>query len=247
MNDALHDLPPIAPLPSYQVVADVLRKRIALGVYFPGNRLPSERQLAEVLGVGRSTIRVAVRMLSDEGLVVTTHGRWGGTVVTEGGRQLRPNVDPSDLRRDVRDVFEYRLLVEPAAAELAAQRGTPAARRQLLALADEHPDTIAGYRAQDSRVHLGIAAMAGNRLLLSSLEAARADFFTWADAFYDTEWNPGLRDANRSVLQHQAIARAIADAKSDEAMTLMREHLQEAADRIESIVAARPMTGPPDL
>jgi GntR family transcriptional regulator, transcriptional repressor for pyruvate dehydrogenase complex len=238
MNDVIDDLPAIAPPPSYQVVADVLRRRIALGVYFPGNPLPSERELAEVLGVGRATIRAAVRVLSDEGLVVTKRGRWGGTMVTEGGRRLR-NIDRSDLRRDVRDVFEFRLLVEPAAAQLAARRGAPAARRQLLALADEEPTSIAGYRAQDSRFHLGIASMAANRLLLSSLEAARADFFTWADAFYDTEWNPGLPPAHLSVLQHRAIARAIVDGKTEDAKVLMREHLEAAADVFQTIVGAR--------
>jgi DNA-binding FadR family transcriptional regulator len=238
MNDALEDLPAIAPPPSYQVVADVLRRRIALGVYFPGKPLPSERQLAEVLGVGRATIRTAVRALSDEGLVVTKRGRWGGTTVTENGRRLR-TVERRDLRRDVRDVFEFRLLVEPAAAELAAKRGTTSARRQLLGLADEDPTSIAGYRAQDSRFHLGIAAMSGNQLVLSSLETARADFFMWADAFYDTEWNPDLPLAHQSVLQHRAIARSIVDAEPEVAKALMREHLEAAGEKIEKIVAAR--------
>jgi GntR family transcriptional regulator, transcriptional repressor for pyruvate dehydrogenase complex len=238
VNEALDDFPAIAPPPSHQVVADVLRRRIALGVYFPGRPLPSERQLAEVLGVGRATIRTAVRALSDEGLVVTKRGRWGGTTVTENGRQLR-NVDRRDLRHDVTEVFEFRLLVEPSAAELAAQRGATSARRQLLALADEDPTSIAGYRAQDSRLHLGIAAMSGNRLLLSSLEAARADFFMWADAFYDTEWNPDLPLAHQSVAEHRAIVRAIVDGKPRAAKTLMREHLEAAGEKIGKIVAAR--------
>src|SRR6202008_1239 len=90
--------------------------------------------------------------------------------------------------------------------------------------------SIAGYRAQDSRFHLGIASMAANRLLLSSLEAARADFFTWADAFYDTEWNPRLPPAHLSVLQHRAIARAIVEGKTVEAGALMHEHLEAAAE-----------------
>lgn len=232
------DFAAIAPPPSFQVVADVLRRRIALGVYFPGNPLPSERQLAEALGVGRSTIRAAIRILSDEGLVVTRRGRWGGTVVTEGGRGLREIASrPSDFRRDVREVFEFRLLVEPAAAAMGAERATDSELAQLIALAGLRPDTVAGYRAQDSRFHLAIAAMAGNQLVLNALEAARTEFFVWADAFFDTQWEPHLEVARTSHEQHEAIARAISARAASEAQELMRTHLLGAHEVFDRIVS----------
>jgi DNA-binding FadR family transcriptional regulator len=238
-----HNSPAIAPQPSFQLVADVLRRRIALGVYTPDHPLPSERQLAEVFGVGRSTVRAAVRLLAQEGLVVTTRGRWGGTVVTEGGRGPRDfDLAAGDLVHEVREVFQFRLLVEPAAAALAAEQSTPDERENLVRLAGHRPDNVASYRALDSRFHLAIGAMAGNRLLQGSIEAARADFFIWADAFFDTEWHPQLNAARLSQRQHQRIADAICEQNSTLAASAMRAHLKAAVDVFDRIVsaAARP-------
>ncbi|MFE5683020.1 winged helix-turn-helix domain-containing protein [Streptomyces sp. NPDC056512] len=57
---------------SHAVVAEALRQRIALGGFGPGDRLPTERELSAAFGVGRNTVRQAVRELADEGLVTTT-------------------------------------------------------------------------------------------------------------------------------------------------------------------------------
>ena len=241
-----NDTPAIAPQPSFQLVADVLRRRIALGVYTPDHPLPSERQLAEVLGVGRSTIRAAVRLLAEEGLVLTTRGRWGGTAVTEGGRGRR-NLDlaTDDRVRQVREVFQFRVLVEPAAAALAAKLGTTEQRAELVRLAMHEPDNVAAYRALDSRFHMAIGAMAGNRLLLNSIGAARADFFVWADAFFDTEWHPQMRAARLSQRQHQRIADAIRGQEGRPAAAFMRAHLKAAADVFDRIVSADAPRTPP--
>lgn len=62
-------------LPAYRQVADDLRERIASGVFIPGARLPSERELVETFHVSRPTVRQAIGVLRVEGLVVAEHGR----------------------------------------------------------------------------------------------------------------------------------------------------------------------------
>src|SRR5680860_826497 len=73
------NLAPVRSPSSATLVADSLRRLIALGGLSPGERLPSERQLAETLHVGRDSIRAAMRTLNDEALVETRLGRRGGT------------------------------------------------------------------------------------------------------------------------------------------------------------------------
>src|SRR4051812_20427510 len=101
---------------SHQAVAEAIRRWIALGTYAPGERLPSERELAEQFAVGRMTVRRAIGELATEGLVATTRGRAGGTTVQPATSVLR-DVTLEDLLAAVRDSFEFRLAVEPAAAE----------------------------------------------------------------------------------------------------------------------------------
>lgn len=61
--------------PPYKQIADWLRERIQAGEFAPGQRLPTERDLLELLGVAATTSRRAYRLLSDEGWVTTTAGR----------------------------------------------------------------------------------------------------------------------------------------------------------------------------
>ncbi len=62
-------------VPIYQQIADELRRGIAAGRYLPGRALPSESEIAATLGVARLTVRKAVRVLADEGLVEVSRGR----------------------------------------------------------------------------------------------------------------------------------------------------------------------------
>lgn len=78
------------PRPPYVQVADALRTEIQSGRYAPGQKLPSVRALAERFSVAPMTLTGALRMLKDEGVVSSVHGR--GTFVREGGEPARPAV-----------------------------------------------------------------------------------------------------------------------------------------------------------
>ncbi|KMO81318.1 FadR/GntR family transcriptional regulator [Mycolicibacterium obuense] len=132
-----------------QIVADVLS-----GEMQPGEALPSERRLAEVLGVSRPAIREALKRLAAAGLVEVRQG--DATTVRDFRRTAGLDLLPTLLMRGgdldldvVRSIVETRLHNGPKVAELAAQRGGPGARESLdgalAALADE-PDPVAAQR-----------------------------------------------------------------------------------------------------
>lgn len=115
--------------PAYRQVADELRSQIMRGILEPGARLPAEAQLTRMFGVSRSTVREALRSLASQRVIETRRGVQGGSFVSAP--------DPARLVEDVasalgvlvttpqleiRDLLEARLLLEPAAARLAAQR-----------------------------------------------------------------------------------------------------------------------------
>lgn len=113
---------PLRPSPLVEQAADRLRAQIAEGAWPVGSRLPGETTLAKDLGVGRSTVREALRALAGAGMLQPRQG--AGVFVTA----LRPVEDwPTRLRRAaVADVYEVRTLLEVQAARLAARRRTDA-------------------------------------------------------------------------------------------------------------------------
>ncbi|MCE3555993.1 FCD domain-containing protein [Pseudonocardia sp. RS11V-5] len=128
-------VPPVAHLrvqrvrPAYRQVADELRSQIMQGILEPGARLPAEAELTRMFGVSRSTVREALRALASQHLIETRRGVQGGSFVSapdptklveDVGSALGVLVATPQLR--IGDLLEARLLLEPAAARLAAQR-----------------------------------------------------------------------------------------------------------------------------
>jgi GntR family transcriptional regulator, transcriptional repressor for pyruvate dehydrogenase complex len=217
---------------SQDIVADTLRRWLALGRYLPGERLPTERALAEAMGVGRMTVRAAFRELIAEGLLATSRGRTGGTVVLEATSRRHDRTDRRSLRKDVVAHFEFRLAIEPTAASLAARRATKAARSQILRLAREDPDTLGVYRAVDSRLHVAIAAGSGNELIAEAIATARTDFFRWADVTWRRiGWDSLPPEMQDFRAKHEPLAEAVVDGEPELAAQLMRGHLEEARDQ----------------
>lgn len=96
---------PDRPVTGHSQLADVLREQIADGTLRPGERMPSERDLQQIYGLGRDTVRDAVRILSAEGLLVVRHGQ--PTVV-------RPEREKEQLEPEPGSMVEIRM---PSPAE----------------------------------------------------------------------------------------------------------------------------------
>lgn len=107
-----------------QRTADTLRAQIRSGEdYAPGSKLPNENHLSLKLGVSRTTLREAIRILVAEGLLQVQRGK--GTFVTERKDQLTDTLPSFDEKKvTLKDLYEARLIIEPAAAALACQRAT---------------------------------------------------------------------------------------------------------------------------
>lgn len=107
-----------------QRTADTLRARIRSGEnYAPGSKLPNENHLSLELGVSRTTLREAIRILVAEGLLQVQRGK--GTFVTERKDQLADTIPSFNEKKvTLKDLYEARLIIEPAAAALACQRAT---------------------------------------------------------------------------------------------------------------------------
>lgn len=123
-----------------QKTAEILRNRI-IGekILLPGEKLPNENDLSTELGVSRATLREAIRILVNDGLLTVYRGR--GTFVSEKADQFAGtdrigNIDTADMKVRLRDLYETRLIIEPEAAFLAARRATDEEIKEILRLGD---------------------------------------------------------------------------------------------------------------
>ncbi len=167
-------LRPVRDGNAFETAVERLVRTIKLGVIPDGERLPPERDLAQALQVGRTTLREALEALRQAGYVETRRGRGGGTFVTYNGTAgVR---DAGEIARAMgnrlHDALDFRRVVEPGAAALAATRELSAADRTALLAALEACASASEDRAMrgaDSRLHLMIAGLAGSDLLLSAV------------------------------------------------------------------------------
>jgi GntR family transcriptional regulator, transcriptional repressor for pyruvate dehydrogenase complex len=194
-----------------------------------GQRLPSERALSEALGVSRPTVREAIRSLQAMNILESRHG--AGTFVCSLSTQelLRPLQFVLSLAEGgLEHLFEVRLLLEPGAAALAAQRATP---DQLAGLVEcAHPETEAvadpeTMLALDIELHERIVEAADNPLLAHLSEAMSA---LGTESRSYTVRLPGV--AQQTVAEHALIVEAIARGDAEAARDAMASHIARIRD-----------------
>jgi GntR family transcriptional regulator, transcriptional repressor for pyruvate dehydrogenase complex len=214
---------------SSEQVLNHLRGLIQQGKLKPGERLPAERELAELLKVSRPTLRAGLRSLAALGVLESRHGSGTYIVDVDGP----PVLDASPLRLMAalrgftsEEMFEARLALETTAAGLAAERATS---DELAIMAEELAGIFASvdepenFLLHDVQFHRGIAAASHNRIL-----AALAEMIV--TAMYDTRKQTVRRaqDLRESAEWHRRTYRAIREHKIEEARDTMREHLVRA-------------------
>jgi GntR family transcriptional regulator, transcriptional repressor for pyruvate dehydrogenase complex len=205
----------------------------------PGTRLPSERELAQIFGVSRLSVREAVHRLEALDLVVVRRG--AGTFVARNAahRDGDPAEPALPKSINIEELFEVRRLLEPAAAEWAALRADRRAVAQLQRLAERfeavavEPDR--GFEQlvnSDIELHVEIARCAENVLLSRLLER-----------LYDlnrAQLEYSLRRAGRATqttIEHRRIVEAIAAKDAAGARDAMLAHLAAAESSIRAIVS----------
>ncbi|MCU1536789.1 MAG: GntR family transcriptional regulator [Humibacillus sp.] len=157
-------------------LTDRLVTAIAVGEYSPGERLPSERELAASLGVSRQTVRQALQQVTELGLLETRRGRSGGAFVAEvSWEDVAPDVARRTLETEIPrllDLYDYRCMVEGMIARAAAQRRTDEDIAALQAALGEFEaaTSMTEARNADRRLH-GLVTAAARNPHLTSLSA----------------------------------------------------------------------------
>ncbi|MFJ6787873.1 FadR/GntR family transcriptional regulator [Streptomyces angustmyceticus] len=215
----------LRPSPLVEQAVQRLRDQITGGHWPVGTKLPGETTLAATLGVGRSTVREAVRALAGAGLVQPRQGAGVFVIATA------PVEDwPTRLRRAaVADVYEVRAMVEVQAARLAAARRTDADTAALRSALDRRRTAAAGaghadFVDADIALHAAVVEAAHNPVLTDLF----AEFVpALRQGLIDLVELLGLRDEDpqHGDARHAALVEAIADRDGEAAGRLLAAEL----------------------
>lgn len=208
--------------PGYESAAERIVELIGSGEYRAGDRLPTEAELARHLGVGRSIVRDALKMLSALGLVRVRRG--SGIYVERDGNVLDVGaVEP----HQVEELFEFRLTVEPMVAALAAERLTMAAARALSAALEknragaEQGDLIL-FGEGDQEIHMGIAQATGNSFMVATVRQTISLQGWVVKLVTNNRWG----SLHSAVLEHQALVDALEAGDAEGARKAMVTHIE---------------------
>lgn len=225
---------PIKPKKVSSQIAEQIRSSILAGEFAPGDKLPPERELAELFGVSRPSVREALNLLASSGLVESYQG--GGTVVKSlvelsAGNPLSELIKGEQAR--ALDVIEVRKCMEGWTAYYAAQRALPEDLRKLEQIIVEMERNLAGMipsQDLDANFHVIIAQATHNVVwlhLMQSIFDAMKEFQrgVWR-AVYITE-----TDHRLLYQHHRAVFEAIRDRDPERARDEMLAHLNFAEMR----------------
>lgn len=225
---------------AFEITVGRLVQAIKLGVVGVGERLPPERVLAGRLRVSRVTLRDAIGALRDAGYLESRRGRAGGTFVVSAVATPAPGArlpTAGELARamgdELHDALDFRRVLEPGAAALAASRALDARQRQHLAarLADSRDRDPATRRVADSRLHLAIATAGGS----PSLSSAIADVQLTLDRLLAAI--PVIpRNLDHSDVQHARVVGAILAGDAATARAVMEEHCDGTAELLRGLL-----------
>jgi DNA-binding FadR family transcriptional regulator len=217
----------LAPLPlrgTAEHIADRLITAIALGEFVPGQRLPPERELAQMLAVGRASVREALHRLAGAGYVEIVRGRNGGAYVrrswTPGSaatvrRTLVPNWPQFEALLDLRTLIEG--LIARTAAERHNDDDVTPIRDALVAYQGARDREES--RAADQALHSAIAAATRNPFLANLSGDIRSQVSL---GFQAEPYSPQLRET--ALEQHANLVDAVLERRAADAQEIAAEH-----------------------
>ena len=208
-------------LPLRDVVFNTLRQAILRGEFKPGERL-MEIQLANKLGVSRTPIREAIRMLEQEGLAVT---------IPRKGAEVAKMTE-----KDMEDVLQIRLSLEALAVRLSCENITPAALQELkVAMEDFEEKTKSGQFVEmakaDVKFHEILYKASNNPKLQQLLSNLREQMYR-----YRVEY---LKDAAiypRLIEEHHRMYDALKEKDQKQAVAYVEKHLHNQAEAVKKII-----------
>lgn len=202
--------------------AGKLLKMIQERGYTVGDKLPTEVELMEALGVGRNTVREALRILMSRNIVTIRQG--SGTFISDKNGVADDPLGFSmidDTRKLTEDLIQVRVMLEPPIAALAAQNATEEDLKELERILRELEELIAArqdYAEKDSQFHAQIANCSHNLVMTNLIPVITDGIRVFATSVQETEYE-------QTLLSHRRIYEAIKKGRSVEAQQAMYFHL----------------------
>ena len=216
---------------AWQIVLEKIESDLLEGTLGPGDRLPPERELAANLGVGRSSVREALRVLEVMGLIRTGTGSGpnaGAIIIAtpQGGMSALLRLQVAARGVPFEDVVRTRLVLESAVADALASdpaRETAPARVVVDAM-DAEGLTPAEFLSLDAQLHLALAEASGNVVIAAMMGGLRTaiESYVLAGAEQIPDWDAA---ATRLRSEHHAILDAIDSGDATAARTLIHDHI----------------------
>jgi DNA-binding FadR family transcriptional regulator len=216
----------------FQSVVDQIEKAIIDGSLKPGDRLPSEMKLKNMLATSRGTVREALRVLEQKGLIDIKTGVEGGAVVkAESTETISENLDLLIRRQKVSfdHLAEFRHQIEGIVAALAAERATKTDIENLRGLLGQAEELLAGGLSNwnalirvDIQLHIALAQIARNPIFVAVLEMVHKNILGSSPRFSPKDEHL-LEEA---CSDFRNIVNAVERGKANEARSLAHDHIR---------------------
>ena len=210
--------------------ADKIEEMIIKNRWKSGDKLPNEMDMVEKLGVGRGTIREAIKILESRNVVEIRRGKG-----TYGCDNIGKVEDPlgfrfaSDKKKLAEDLSDFRSMLEPQIAEIAAKKATDKDIAELRKLCDEVNSMIANgenYSERDIELHTKIASITGNSVVEQIIPLIAQGVSLYVDLT-----NHEL--AGTAAVTHQKVVEAITNHDPEAAYAAMKAHMKENRENLE--------------
>jgi GntR family transcriptional regulator, transcriptional repressor for pyruvate dehydrogenase complex len=211
----------VQPPTTFEETVERLGTAIKVGLLQAGSKLPPERELADELGISRSTLRQALTALVQSGHLMAARGRGGGTFVADAPPLT---VGSAPDRQKMRDVLDYRVAVETGAAMLAAERCEPEdldRMRELVEVMRQGESDFDTYRRADIRFHIAMAEAAKSHRLVAAMTEVQGDMSELIAMIAHPE-----EVLAQSNAQHSRLIKLLEAGHSTGAAELVRKHLE---------------------
>lgn len=204
-------------------VIDQIKALLAGGDLRPGSQLPPERQLAEMLGVSRPSLREALRALEYAGILETRVGE--GVFVSDGSGMLSNNIQMSHLLQQyaLEEMIEVRKVLETASIQRAVAR---ASEEDIAAVAKVHEESRGqlhnreGFAAADYAFHQAIIEASGNSIFVVMLQTMRQMM-----SEFNIELLATVKGRKAVVQNHEEILEALTARDGGKATEVLERHL----------------------
>jgi GntR family transcriptional repressor for pyruvate dehydrogenase complex len=224
-------LAPVQRTPLYKQILERIQRLAEEGAIAPGDQLPAERELAEQLGVSRTSLRQALTALEALGMIEIRHGAGAYLVAAEPEQVVHSlAVTFAEQNRRLPDAMEARMALERFIAGLAASRRTGAdLKRAREALEGMEREIEAGELGTggDAEFHRAIWFAAHNEVLRQLLEGLQEQLARIREESLSQTGRP-----RRSLVAHWRILEAIEAGDAGGAVAAMDAHLWEVADTL---------------